>query len=171
MTSDYYERMLRGMRNSELEALTKYAIEHLGRYAGYKSVLDHDYLQPRKESEMPFSNINIPQAGRPTEGAILKKREDRIKDLKDELASQEAALASENAMNEFKSKINSNIRLAGCIVNVLSDIKGMATGCNDTPLYRHEYAEFRTQLNAVAKDYGYKLVLVGNKTKACVVLA
>lgn len=106
----------------------------------------------------------------PTIPATLGVRKATVEELRAELETAEAALANENSRAEFTALINANIRLAAATVQALSDARDIETR-NDIPLARAEYAEFRKALTDALGAYGYKIVLVGNKSKGMVVQA
>ena len=93
-----------------------------------------------------------------------------VEELRAELEVAEAALATENSRAEFAASINADIRLAAATVQALSDARDIETR-GDIPGARAEYAEFRKAVSDAISVYGYKVVLVGNKSKGTVVQA
>lgn len=102
----------------------------------------------------------------PTTFASAKAR--NVEEAKADLAKAEAELAAETALNEFKEGINSTIRLANAIVQALSDTRDLTCGVCNNLIARREYAEFKNELCATLKEYGYKVVFIGDKSKAIV---
>lgn len=93
-----------------------------------------------------------------------------VEELRAELEAAESALATENSRAEFAANINADIRLAAATVQALSDARDIETR-GYIPYARAEYAEFRKAVSDAVSVYGYKVVLVGNKSKGMVVQA
>lgn len=107
-----------------------------------------------------------PQAPAPIPGVI--SNEARVQRAQIELADAEAALATETANKELADKIDGQQRLAQATLQLLQDIKNIRLS-GYAPEQRKQFAEYRKELAALAAEYGYKLVLVGNKTVAALV--
>ena len=84
----------------------------------------------------------------------------------------EAVRAEAEAVQQrqwFLDGMNAAIRQHAAAVHMLSDIRDIGCGSIITVPQRLEYAEFRAELSALAKEYGYKIALVGDKKYGCVV--
>ena len=106
---------------------------------------------------------------------VTTKREDSVRIATEvlEAAQQglkdaEAALAIEQAEQAFKDGINKHIRLAAATVHALSDVRDLQH--QDVVPPRNTFMEFRKELNETLQPYNAKIVPVGNKKTACVVL-
>lgn len=94
---------------------------------------------------------------------------DEVQEAREHLARAEAALAAKIAKETFTAEVNRKIRIAAAIVQALSDMRGLENNEHVATLIREEYAEFKSELCATLKEYGYKIVYVGDKSKATVV--
>lgn len=106
----------------------------------------------------------------------MSKREDSVKAAKlrleaaqEGLEAAEAALAIEQAAQAFKDGINKHIRLAMATVHALSDVRDLR-GHESLAQPRKEFIEFRKELAETLQPYNAKIVLVGDKSQATVVL-
>ena len=109
----------------------------------------------------------------------MSKREDSVKVAKlkleaaqEGLEAAEAALAIEQAAQAFKDGINKHIRLAMATVHALSDVRDLRGHDSSAVWYlpRKEFIEFRKELAETLQPYNAKIVLVGDKSQATVVL-
>lgn len=97
-------------------------------------------------------------------------RAKNVQDLREELAQAEAALATENARAALASSLNASIRLYGAAIHALSDVRAIECDhCSNNGTPREMYAEFRKELAELLAPFNYKIVLVGDKSKGCVV--
>lgn len=138
--------------------LTKRA-EFAMAYGASQSTLEELYMNPNLPSPP-----SIPAA--PIPGVL--SNEARVQRAQIELADAEAALATETANKELAAKIDGQQRLAQATLQLLQDIKNIRLS-GYAPEQRAQYAQFRKELTGLAGEYGYKLVLVGNKTVAVLV--
>jgi hypothetical protein len=92
----------------------------------------------------------------------------RIAEAEQELATLQAEAAAAQKHKWFIDSMNAAIRQHVASVHMLSDIRDIGCGAVITIPQRREYAEFKGELSALAKEYGYKIVLVGDKKYGCV---
>ena len=85
------------------------------------------------------------------------------------LEQVEAALAAENERNALAAKIDAEIALAEATRTLLEDISNLRLVNNQT-YRRKEFATYRKELTALAASYDVKIVLVGDKSAAVLVL-
>lgn len=85
------------------------------------------------------------------------------------LASAEAALATQNERDALAAKIDAEIALAEATRTLLADIRILRLTSNQTHR-RKEFATYRKELAALAASYDVKIVLVGDKSAAVLVL-
>ena len=86
-----------------------------------------------------------------------------------ELAEAEAALAAKNERDALAAKIDAEIALAEATRTLLADIRILRLTDNQTHR-RKEFAVYRKELAALAASYDVKIVLVGDKSAAVLVL-
>ena len=103
-----------------------------------------------------------------TYGPLLEPSE-RVTALKQELAEAEAALAAKNERDALAAKIDAEIALAEATRTLLADIRILRLTDNQTHR-RKEFAVYRKELAALAASYDVKIVLVGDKSAAVLVL-
>jgi hypothetical protein len=103
-----------------------------------------------------------------TYGPLLEPSE-RVTMLKQELAEAEAALAAKNERDALAAKIDAEIALAEATSTLLADISVLLLSNNQT-YSRKEFATYRKELTAIAASYDVKIVLVGDKSAATLVL-
>lgn len=103
-----------------------------------------------------------PQAPRPyaPQAAILPSPEERIKQAQEALAQAEQAKAQHDALKALAARLDYEEALASATCNLLHHIRRS----DFSPSY--QFAKFRKELNPLAETYGFKLVLVGDKTRA-----
>lgn len=89
--------------------------------------------------------------------------------IKHELAEAEAALAAKNERAALAAKIDAEIALAEATRTLLADIRVLLL-TNNLTYRRKEFATFRKELTAIAGSYDVKIVLVGDKSAATLVL-
>ena len=94
---------------------------------------------------------------------------ERVTLLQQELAEAEAALATKNERDALATKIDAEIALAEATRTLLADIRILRLTNNQTHR-RKEFATYRKELAALAATYDVKIVLVGDKTTAGLVL-
>lgn len=104
----------------------------------------------------------------PTHGLLLEPSE-RVALHKRELAEAEAALAAKNERDALEAKIDSEIALVEATYTLLSDIRILRLTDNQT-YQRKEFAAYRKELSDIASAYDVKIVLVGDKSSATLVL-
>ena len=86
-----------------------------------------------------------------------------------ELAEAEAALAAKNERDALAAKIDAEIALAEATRTLLADIRILRLTDNQTHR-RKEFAQYRKELAALSASYDVKIVLVGDKSAAVLVL-
>ena len=94
---------------------------------------------------------------------------ERVALLQLELAEAEAALAAKNERDALAAKIDAEIALAEATRTLLADIRILRLTGNQT-FRRMEFAVYRKELAALAASYDVKIVLVGDKSAAVLVL-
>lgn len=104
----------------------------------------------------------------PTYGLLLDPSE-RVALHKHELAEAEAALAAKNERDALAAKIDSEIALAEATRTLLADIRILRLTANQT-YPRKEFAAYRKELSEIAAAYDVKIVFVGDKSSAALVL-
>ena len=121
---------------------------------------------PRREPAVP------PKAPPPPYYAPCKRAADpaeRVALIQQELAEAEAALAAKNERDALAAKIDAEIALAEATSTLLADIRILRLTGNQT-FRRMEFAVYRKELAALAAKYDVKIVLVGDKSAAVLVL-
>lgn len=103
-----------------------------------------------------------------TYGPLLELSE-RVTMLKQELAKAEAALATKNERDALKAKIDAEIALVEATYTLLADIRILRLTDNQT-YQRKEFATYRKELSDIAASYDVKIVLVGDKSAATLVM-
>ena len=94
---------------------------------------------------------------------------ERVAMLQQELAEAEAALATKTERDALAAKIDAEIALAEATRTLLADIRSLRLTGNQTHR-RKEFAVYRKELAALAASYDVKIVLVGDKSAAVLVL-
>ena len=94
---------------------------------------------------------------------------ERVALIQQELAEAEAALAAKNERDALAAKIDAEIALAEATRTLLADIRILRLTNNQTHR-RKEFATYRKELAALAASYDVKIVLVGDKSAAVLVL-
>ena len=94
---------------------------------------------------------------------------ERVTMLWRELAEAEAALTTKNERDALAAKIDAEIALAEATRTLLADIRILRLTTNQTHR-RKEFATYRKELAAIAASYDVKIVLLGDKTTAGLVL-
>lgn len=94
---------------------------------------------------------------------------ERVAMIQQELAEAEAALAAKNERDALAAKIDAEIALAEATRTLLADIRILRLTNNQTQR-RKEFAVYRKELAALAASYDVKIVLVGDKSAAVLVL-
>lgn len=103
-----------------------------------------------------------------TYGPLLEPSE-RVTMLKQELAEAEAALAAKNERDTLAAKIDAEIALVEATHALLADIR-ILLFTDDQTYQRKEFATYRKELSGIAAAYDVKIVLVGDKSAAALVL-
>lgn len=190
---DHAERMIRGINWQGKKELYAVLLRELRRTDTTEHELQHEYDQYRraemmraygaserqidstlKEHDMnpdyprakapqaPFPQIPVPPL------PVLTTAE-QVQQAKQALEQAEAALATENERNELAAKIDAEIALAEATRTLLADIRILRLTNNQTHR-RKEFAVYRKELAALAASYDVKIVLVGDKSAAVLVL-
>lgn len=89
--------------------------------------------------------------------------------LQQKLAEAGAALAAKNERDALAARIDAEIALAVATLTLLDDIRNLRL-TNNQMYRRKEFATYRKELAALAATYDVKIVLVGDKTTADLVL-
>lgn len=105
----------------------------------------------------------VPQVGQESTPAV------QVALAKVALANAEAALAAETERNVLAAKIDAEIALVEASRTLLFDIRILRLSNNQTHR-RKEFATYRKELAALAASYDVKIVLVGDKSAAMLVL-
>lgn len=192
---DHAKRMIRGISWQGKKELYAVLLRDLKRTDTSEHDLQHEYDKFRraelmqthgaserqvetmlKESdEMPIhrkpapsiATPQSPQCHAPCAGSI--EPAERVAMLKHELAEAEAALAAKNDRDALAAKIDAKIALADATRMLLADIRILLLTNNRT-YERKEFATYRKELADLAATYDVKIVLVGDKTHAALVL-
>lgn len=88
---------------------------------------------------------------------------EQLKQAQDAVIAAEKAVADQAAAEALEARLQRDTDLANATVSLLSYIRLNSSSAN-VP-----FAKFRSELNPLALTYGYKLVLVGDKTRASLV--
>lgn len=83
---------------------------------------------------------------------------------------QDALQAAKQVKEDTLAKIASDVHLANATVALLTDLHKLVRGDSVHVAAQVFYAALRKQLSPLAESYGYKFVLVGDKTKAALTL-
>ena len=94
---------------------------------------------------------------------------ERVALIQQELAEAESALAAKTERDALAARIDAEIALAEATRTLLADIRILRLINNQT-YSRKEFAQYRKELAALAASYDVKIVLVGDKTAAVLVL-
>lgn len=113
------------------------------------------YQSSMPQSQCPYTTRACVDIHRPSP-------EERIKQAQEALVQAEQAKAQEDARVALVARLDHEEALASATLELLRCIRR-----NDfSP--SHQFAKFRKELNPLAETYGFKLVLVGDKTRATV---
>lgn len=93
-----------------------------------------------------------------------------VQDARAALAAAEAALADKTARDALADRINADCGLAGATIALLDEVARMRVDGLE-PQRSTRLAQYRKELSALAESYGVRIVLVGDKTAAMLVLA
>lgn len=86
------------------------------------------------------------------------------------LASAEAALAAKTEREALAARIDADCKLAGATTALLHEVVRLRVHGLE-PQHSTQLAQYRKELSALAESYGVRIVLVGDKTAAMLVLA
>ena len=86
------------------------------------------------------------------------------------LAAAEAALADKTAREALAARIDADCKLAGATAALLHYVERLRVHGLE-PRQSTQLAQYRKELSALAESYGVRIVLVGDKTAAMLVLA
>ena len=126
-------------------------------------------LKESDEMYTPMSAPAIPPKAPPPPCNRAADPAERVALIKQELAEAEAALAAKNERDALAAKIDAEIALAEATSTLLADIRILRLTGNQTHR-RMEFAVYRKELAALAASYDVKIVLVGDKSAAVLVL-
>ena len=137
----------------------------------FNTMLEEPYEMNTNRAYTPC--LGTPRLKAPTSKApqCLRGLEpaERVALLQQELAEAEAALAAKNERDALAAKIDTEIALAEATRTLLADIRILRLTGNQT-YRRKEFATYRKELAALAASYDVKIVLVGDKSAAMLVL-
>ena len=120
--------------------------------------------------DTPVPSAPTPQAPQcPAPCARGLEPAERVALMRQEMAEAEAALAAKNERDALAAKIDAEIALAEATLTLLADIRILRLTNNQTHR-RKEFATYRKELAALAASYDVKIVLVGDKSAAVLVL-
>lgn len=117
----------------------------------------------------PWLDTPVPKAPPPPIPNIVPSTAEVVEQARAKLEQAEAALAAENERNALAAKIDAEIALAEATRTLLADIRILRLTNNQTHR-RKEFAVYRKELAALAASYDVKIVLVGDKSAAVLVL-
>jgi hypothetical protein len=95
---------------------------------------------------------------------------ERVARIQQELAEAEAALAAKNERDALAAMIDAEFALAEATRTLLADIRILRLADSRLTFRRREFAVYRKELAALAASYDVKIVLVGDKSAAMLVL-
>lgn len=114
-----------------------------------------------KGSHMSMISAQLGQCNyAPPQAAPNQSPEERIKQAQEALAQAEQAKALEDARKALEARLDHEEAMARATLTLLLCIRRR----DFSPQY--DFAKFRKELNPLAETYGFKLVLVGDKTRA-----
>jgi len=122
-----------------------------------------------KDTFMSFAHIALrgEAASSAAEAARVSPTK-AVESAKAVLAQAEAALAVKEASDAFQARIQYDIDLAASTSELLLQIRSDAGGWPST-VHSPAFSKFRKELQPLANAYGFKIVLVGDKTTATLV--
>ena len=120
-------------------------------------------LAPKAAAQLP----QVPQCPAPCARGL--EPAERVTMLQQELAEAEAALATKNERDALAAKIDAELALNAATQTLLRDIRTLRL-TRHQPSMRTEFATYRKELATIAAAYDVKIVLVGDKTAAALVL-
>lgn len=94
-----------------------------------------------------------------------------VEDARAELAAAEAALADKTAREALADRIDADCKLAGATTALLHEVARLRLHGLEPMHGNVHLAKYRKELSALAESYGVRIVLVGDKTAAMLVLA
>lgn len=95
--------------------------------------------------------------------------ESRVEQAKAALEHAEAVLAAENEKREFDERIQYQIDLAAATYDLLHAIRAIEKHVNYVQSLSEQRARFKKELSPLAAEWGYKIVLIGDRSKAMLV--
>lgn len=141
--------------------------------------LRHDYgkhlraeaMHPRGASERQIKTMlkEYYEMCHYQESAPMLEPAERVALIQQQLAEAEAALAAKNEHDALAAKIDAEIALAEATRTLLADIRVLLL-TNNLTYRRKEFTTFRKELTTIAASYDVKIVLVGDKSAATLVL-
>lgn len=173
------ERMIRGITLQDKKELYAVLLRDLKRTGITEQDLQHVYdkcrcaelLQANGASERMIETMlkeSNEMSTYQTYGPLLEPSA-RVTMLKQELADAETALAAKNERDALAAKIDAEIALVEATYTLLADIRTLRLTDNLT-YQRKEFATYRKELSDIAAAYDVKIVLVGDKSSATLVL-
>lgn len=94
-----------------------------------------------------------------------------VQDARAALAAAEAALADKTARDALVARIDADCKLAGATITLLNEVARLRVHGLEPLGGNVLLAQYRKELSALAESYGVRIVLVGDKTAAMLVLA
>lgn len=104
------------------------------------------------------------------DGNPRKKPRAAVEDARAALAAAEAALADKTAREALADRIDADCKLAGATAALLHEVARLRVHGLE-PQRSTQLAQYRNELSALAESYCVRIVLVGDKTTAMLVLA
>lgn len=105
------------------------------------------------------------------DGKPRKKPQAAVEDARAALAAAEAALADKTASEALAARIDADCKLAGATTALLHEVARLRLHGLEPVHGNVHLAKYRKELSALAESYGVRIVLVGDKTAAMLVLA
>lgn len=93
-----------------------------------------------------------------------------VQDARAALAAAEAALADKTARTALVDRIDADCKLACATAALLNEVARLRVHGLE-PQRSTQLVQYRKELSALAESYGVRIVLVGDKTAAMLVLA
>lgn len=101
---------------------------------------------------------------------VPKDTQEAVDAARAALAAAEAALADKTARDALADRIDADCKLASATTALLNEVARQRVHGLE-PQRSTQLAQYRKELSALAESYGVRIVLVGDKTAAMLVLA
>lgn len=110
-------------------------------------------------------SINNPVGPAGVEEAVTDHAK-RAAELRAQATEEDAKQAAKEAKDALLKRIENDAKLAGATTLALDSLRNLINGKSVHVAAMESFATFRKELAPLAESYGYKFVLVGNKSKA-----